>query len=121
MCACVGARVGSGFCDDFEFQRLEVVGAREGTGEIRDEESAAASAARLAQVDFRVDFVQKGTLNLMVLCETSTFRQDAEGRWLYAQGEVEYDAQSIVLTEEEKAQLAERAEEHNKMVAAAGK
>ena len=34
------------------------------------------------------------------------FRKDeGEGRWLYAQGDVAYEAQSVVLTEEEQAEL----------------
>lgn len=72
--------------------------------------------ARVPQVDFRVDFVQKGTLNLMVLKETSTFRKDAEGRWLYAKGDVEYEAQSVTLTEEEQQQLQQKLAEHNERV-----
>ena len=95
--------------DDFHFQKLEVVEAREGAGKISGAEGA--SAAELAQVDFRVDFVQKGTVNLMTLCETSTFRRGEEGRWLYAQGEVEYEAQSADVTPEEAAAIREKAEQ----------
>ena len=53
-------------------------------------------------MDFTADFCQKGSLNLLVLKETSSFRKDTEGRWLYAQGEVDYDAQSVQLSDEEK-------------------
>jgi len=102
-----------GFCDDFEFQKLNVVDVREGDGSIQSEDDAASTVARLAQVDFHVDFVQKGTLNLMVLKERSTFRQTSEGHWLYAKGEVDYDAQSVQLTSEEKEELAEKVAEHN--------
>ena len=48
-----------------------------------------AEAAELAMVDFKVDFVQKGTINLMVLNEKSTFRK-VDGTWLYAKGDVSY-------------------------------
>ena len=96
-----------GFMDDFQFQKLEVVDVREGAGKIAAEGEAASTSAELAQVDFRVDFVQKGTVNLMVLCETSTFRKDAEGRWLYAQGDVTYEAQTCDLSPEEQAKLRE--------------
>ena len=86
--------------DDFEFQQLYLGEERLGAG---------ADDAELAQVDFKVDFVQKGTLNLMVLCEKSTFRRDAaSSAWLYAQGDVEYEAQSVQLTEEQKAELQEK-------------
>jgi len=70
-----------GFCDDFEFQTLHV----EETTMVGEEE---------AQVAFRADFCQKGTLNLMTLCETSSFvRHPTTGAWLYANGQVTYDAQ----------------------------
>lgn len=98
-----------GFCDDFEFQGLTVGDVREGVGSISaaasDAVAEGAAAATLAQVDFKADFRQKGTINLMELHETSTFRLDAEGGWLYAQGDVSYDAQSVQLSEEERAQL----------------
>ncbi len=72
------------------------------------------TAAELAQVSFKVDFVQKGTLNLMVLNEKSTFRKDAEsGKWLYSKGEVSYDAQAVSLTDEEKERLMEKQREVN--------
>jgi len=103
-----------GFCDDFEFQTLSVGDMREGSGSVASagaEGDASVEAAALAQVDFRADFAQKGTLNLMVLKETSTFRRDEHGRWLYAQGEVDYEAQSVVLTEEEKQRLHEKLKE----------
>jgi len=70
-----------GFCDDFDFQSLEV-------GEVEQ----VADDATLARAAFRVNFVQKGTLNLMVLCEQSTFRK-VDGNWLYADGQVNYEAQ----------------------------
>lgn len=70
-----------GFCDDFEFQKLHVL-------------ETTMAAGDKAQVKFKVDFCQKGTLNLMTLCETSTFKQEpTTGRWLYVRGDVSYEAQ----------------------------
>ena len=74
-----------------------------GKGQISDE-SGGATAAELAQADFRVNFAQKGTLNLMVLKESSTFRK-VDGKWLYASGEVAYEAQEVEMTAEEKVRL----------------
>lgn len=74
--------------DDFEFQGLRVGDVREGSGLIAGADRADdAATATLAQVDFQADFCQKGTLNLMVLRETSTLRK-ADNGWLYAQGDV---------------------------------
>eukprot|EP00325_Prymnesiales_sp_UTEX-LB-985_P035246 CAMPEP_0174721398 /NCGR_PEP_ID=MMETSP1094-20130205/36106_1 /TAXON_ID=156173 /ORGANISM="Chrysochromulina brevifilum, Strain UTEX LB 985" /LENGTH=238 /DNA_ID=CAMNT_0015922079 /DNA_START=240 /DNA_END=956 /DNA_ORIENTATION=- len=70
-----------GFCDDFEFQGLQL-GKTNMFGENE------------ATVDFRVNFCQKGTFNLMTLVEKSSFFRDASGRWLYANGEVSYESQS---------------------------
>jgi SEC-C motif-containing protein len=69
------------FCDDFEFQGLEVLsdGIEMGTGE--------------AKVPFKAKFCQKGTVQLTVLNELSTFRQTEDGQWLYTKGEVSYEAQ----------------------------
>jgi len=92
-----------GFCDDFEFQELSVGEVKAGKGQISDE-SGGATAAELAQADFRVNFAQKGTLNLMVLKESSTFRK-VDGKWLYASGEVAYEAQEVEMTAEEKVRL----------------
>jgi len=101
------------FCDSFEFQKLQVGSVTQGAGTIAvsEGEKEALTPAELAQVDFKVDFVQKGTLNLMVLCEKSTFRKQADGEWLYAQGEVGYDAQSVELSEEEQQRLHEKVAE----------
>jgi len=82
-----------GFCDDFEFQGLEVGDIKEGAGTVAPAEGAASSAATLAQVAFKVKFAQKGTVKLTVLKETSTFRKTDEGAWLYAKGDVDYEAQ----------------------------
>lgn len=71
-----------GFCDDFDFQSLEV-------GEVEKVDDT----APVARVAFRVNFCQKGTLNLMVLCEQSSFRRAEDGTWLYADGQVNYEAQ----------------------------
>jgi len=81
-----------GFTDGFEFQKLEVGETVEGDGSVKQQSAQQVEGAHLAQVDFRVNFVQKGSLNLMVLCEKSTFRK-VDGKWLYAQGEVSYEAQ----------------------------
>ena len=100
--------------DDFEFQKLEVDAVREGAGSISlaAEGGGAAEgtteAAELAEVDFRVDFAQKGTLKLMVLSETSTLRKSGESGWLYAQGEVSYDAQRVEMSEEDQLRLREK-------------
>lgn len=67
------------FCDDFEFQGLEV-GETQAFGE------------KEATCEFRAKFVQKGTLNLLTLVEKSAFYKD-DGKWLYANGEVRYEAQ----------------------------
>ena len=42
---------------------------------------------------FRAHIAQKGTVNLLVLCEKSRFRKDTSGRWLYTDGDVTYEAQ----------------------------
>jgi len=68
-----------GFCDDFEFQQLDV--------------GDAAVEAESGTVSFRAHIAQKGTVNLLVLCEKSRFRKDASGRWLYTDGDVTYEAQ----------------------------
>ena len=107
--ACAARVVPLAAQDDFTFQKLEVLEERMGAGQITSEDGS--EAAELAQVDFRVDFVQKGTLNLMVLRETSTFRKDAEGRWLYAKGDVEYEAQSADFTPEEAEAIRAKAAE----------
>ena len=97
--------------DDFDFQGLQVSETVSGAGTIAAD-GAAAAAAELAQVDFRADFCQKGTLNLLVLKERSTFRRDgASGAWLYAQGEVDYDAQAVQLSEAETAELHRKMKE----------
>ena len=69
------------FCDDFEFQGLEVLadGIEMGTGS--------------AKVPFKAKFCQKGTVALTILNELSTFRQTGNGEWLYTKGEVSYEAQ----------------------------
>ena len=67
------------FCDDFEFQGLRVEEA------VVDQD---------AKVSFQADFTQKGTPNLTTLKELSTFRKTEDGIWLYAKGEVDYEAQS---------------------------
>ena len=83
------------FCDDFEFQGLEVGETKEGSG-FRQAQGAAGegkTACTLAEVDFRAKFCQKGTVKLTVLNEKSTFRKTDDGEWLYAKGDVEYEAQ----------------------------
>jgi uncharacterized protein YchJ len=72
-----------GYLDQFEFQSLEI-------GEVE----AVADDAPLCRVAFRANFAQKGTINLLTLCEQSTFRR-VNGAWLYAQGHVNYEAQSL--------------------------
>lgn len=105
---CLGAR-----SDDFQFQKFELGEVIEGSGTVAAD-GGDSTAAELAQVSFKVDFVQKGTLNLMVLNEKSTFRKDAEsGKWLYSKGEVSYDAQAVSLTDEEKERLMEKQREVN--------
>ena len=44
----------------------------------------------------------------MVLKETSTLRKSGESGWLYAQGEVSYDAQSVEMSEEDRQRLREK-------------
>ena len=68
---------------DFEFQTLQI-------GEVEQVPDDAIHA----RVAFRANFVQKGTINLLVLCEQSTFRR-VDGKWLYADGQVNYEAQSV--------------------------
>jgi len=70
------------FCDEFEFQGLESVSESKLVGDTA------------AAVSFRANFVQKGTLKLLVSCEDSSFVRDASGKWLYSSGEVTYEAQS---------------------------
>ena len=53
-----------------------------------------AEDALLGRVAFRANMVKKGTVNLMTLCEQSTFRRCEDGTWLYVDGEVSYEAQS---------------------------
>ena len=72
-----------GYLDQFEFQSLEI-------GEVE----AVADDAPLCRVAFRANFAQKGTINLLTLCEQYTFRR-VNGAWLYAQGHVNYEAQSL--------------------------
>ena len=81
------------FCDDFEFQGLEIDEAHH-VGE--DE----------ATVRFRASVCQKGMLNLLVACETSSFLRDASSKWLYASGQVTYEAQEVEMTEEDRVRLA---------------
>lgn len=84
------------FCDDFEFQGLEVGDAKAGTGfrkVVDGGEEGEKTPCELAEVSFSVNFAQKGTLKLMVLKETSTFRKTDEGAWLYAKGDVDYGMQ----------------------------
>ena len=76
-----------GFMDDFEFQGLEL------PEDAADAPPVDLSSASSASVGFRARFVQKGTLNLMVLCEQSTYRKADDGRWLYSAGDVSYEAQ----------------------------
>ena len=62
----------------------------------------------LSEVSFSVNFAQKGPLKLMVLKETSTFRKTDEGVWLYAKGDVTYEASPVV--EGEAASIVEGSE-----------
>jgi len=71
------------FCDDFAFQTLEIV-----------DVDPVADDAENGRVAFRANFVQKGTINLVALCEHSTFRRQIDGTWLYVDGKVEYAAPS---------------------------
>lgn len=70
------------FCDDFEFQGLEV---------LSDDIEMGSGTAK---VPFKANFCQKGTVALTVLNELSSFRQTEDGEWLYTKGEVSYEAQS---------------------------
>lgn len=81
-----------GFTDQFEFQKLEVGQVVEGAGSVSAKADGAQEEAMLAKVDFRAHFCQKGSVNLMVLCESSTFRYFG-GKWLYSQGDVKYERQ----------------------------
>ena len=66
------------FCDDFVFQKLKV-GEEAQTGEGE------------ASVEFVADFVQKGTINLMSLRETSVCVRRGS-QWLYVAGTDEYES-----------------------------
>ena len=89
------------FCDDFEFQGLEVGEAQQ----VSDNE---------ASVHFRAKVCQKGTLNLLVACETSSFSRDAtSSTWLYADGQVTYEAQEVEMTDEDHVRLAAMKEKQN--------
>ena len=72
------------------FQGLEI-GSITGGGEDDD----------AAQVEFKARFVEKGTINLSVLCEKSLFRK-AAGKWMYVDGEVNYEAPGPEWEEEER-------------------
>ena len=69
-----------GFCDDFEFQGLTV-----------DDVAVDSDADGEAEVGFRANICQKGTLNLMGLREISTVRKSEDGRWLYWKGDTTYE------------------------------
>lgn len=68
-------------CDSFVFEGLEL-------------ESAPPPAADEATVTFRAHLVQKGAIKMLDAIETSTFVRAGE-RWLYASGEVEYEATKV--------------------------
>lgn len=67
------------YCDMFEFQGLSM-----GEEDLEEE---------TATVAFKAAFVQKGSVNLLNLCETSNFVK-SDGEWLYNSGAVDYEAQS---------------------------
>lgn len=79
-----------GYCDQLVFQGLEI-GSITGGGEDDD----------AAQVDFKARFVEKGTINLSVLCEKSLFRK-AAGKWMYVDGEVNYESPGPEWEEEKR-------------------
>ncbi len=72
------------FCDDFKFLNLKVG------------EKVESPEPGMTTIAFRAQLVQKGSINLMDLCETSVFvKGDGEGdeeRWFYREGAVSYEA-----------------------------
>ena len=44
---------------------------------------------------FRAHLVQKGAIKMVDAIETSKFVRDHDGRWLYASGDVEYEASKV--------------------------
>ena len=68
-------------CDSFVFEGLEL-------------ESEPPSAADEAHLTFRAHLVQKGAIKMVDEIETSKFVRDGE-RWLYASGDVEYEATKV--------------------------
>ena len=56
---------------------------------------AAPPAGDEAHVSFRARLVQKGAIKMLDLVEKSTFVRE-DGKWLYAAGEVQYEASPIV-------------------------
>ena len=68
-------------CDSFVFEGLEL-------------ESEPPPAADEAHVTFRAHLVQKGSIKMVDAIETSKFVRDGE-RWLYASGDVEYEATKV--------------------------
>ena len=96
--------------DEIEFQALRV----------GEESEVSGDGAGSATVAFEVDFVPKGTFDLKILKEKSTFRHDsARGGWLYADGEVDYEAQAAELTPEEQEKYREMVERKRAADAAA--
>lgn len=75
------------FCDTFVCDGLEVG------------EQQPADAADAVKVSFRAKLVQKGAIKMLDLLETSTLVRGAEGGWLYAKGEVGYEASPVVENE----------------------
>jgi len=55
-------------------------------------DAAAVGGADAVQVPFRAKLVQKGAIKMLDLLETSTLVRGAAGGWLYAKGDVEYEA-----------------------------
>ena len=65
-------------------------------GEQQPADAAAVGGADAVKVSFRAKLVQKGAIKMLDLLETSTLVRGAEGGWLYAKGEVGYEASPVV-------------------------
>jgi len=83
------------FCDNFVFEKLEVG------------EHEAVMPGAVETVAFRASMVQKGAVKMLDLLETSTIVREGD-RWLYAKGDVTYEASPVV--EGEAAAIVEGSE-----------
>jgi len=81
------------FCDTFVCEGLEVGQQQAGAA---PGDTAAVGGADAVRVPFRAKLVQKGAIKMLDLLETSTLVRGAAGGWLYAKGEVEYEASPIL-------------------------